>query len=113
NQVERSQLPDVARKDRAQGDIVFLMLAGVVNGRPNIEAGEPGVSRPVPERAGKGSSVRQRAGKGRKKHIRTREPKSVSVRTHLKLEPGQVGPIEGKGKPAKIPTAKDRRIQDI
>jgi len=33
-----------------------------VNGRANIEAGEAGVNRAVPERAGKGSSVRQRAG---------------------------------------------------
>src|SRR5439155_16986072 len=93
--------------------IVILILASVVNRRANIETGDPGVSRAVPERAGKGSSVRQRASQGRKKYIRTREPKSVSVGTYLKLEPGQIGPIEGKGKSAKIAMTKARRIEDI
>ncbi len=46
-------------------DIVILILAGVVNGRANIEAGEPGSRRAVLERAGKGSIMWQRAGKGR------------------------------------------------
>ena len=96
-----------------QGDIVILILAGVVNGRANIEASEPGVSRAVPERAGKGSSMRQRAGKVGKKHIRTREPKSVAVGTYLKLKPRQIGSVEGKGKSAKIATTKARRIQNI
>src|SRR5205807_5997075 len=93
DQVEGGPLPYFARKDRAQVEIIILILAGVVNGRANIEAGEPGASRAVPERAGKGSSVRQRASQGREKHIRTREPKSVTVGTYLKLEPGQIGPV--------------------
>ena len=37
----------------------------------------------------------------------------MSVGTYLKLKAGQVGPIEGKGKPAKIAATKARRIQDI
>src|SRR5206468_8654936 len=62
DQVERGPLPYLARKGRVQADISILILAGVVKGRPNIEAGEPGASRAVPECAGKGSSVRKRAG---------------------------------------------------
>ena len=37
----------------------------------------------------------------------------MTVGTYLKLEPGKVGPVEGKSKPAKIAMTKARRNQDI
>ena len=83
-----------------------MILAGVVNGRANIEAGEPGASRPVPERAGKSASMWQRPGKVGAGYKPTRETNAVSVGTRLKLKPGQVSPIEDKGKSAKIATTK-------
>ena len=81
--------------------------------RANVEAGKPGLSRPVPERAGKGSRMWQRAGKIGAGYKLTREPNAVTVGTRLKLKPGQVGAIENKGKSAKIAMAKVRRIQGI
>ena len=46
-------------------------------------------------------------------HTYPESPNRLTIGAYLKLEPGQIGPIEGKGKPAKIAMTKARRIQDI
>src|SRR5206468_1922208 len=96
-----------------QIDIVIFVLAGDVKRGATIETSQPGVSRPVVERADKGSIMWQRACKREAEHKFTRKTNSLANRGRLKLKPREIGAVEGKGKPAKIATTKDGGIQNI
>src|SRR5207249_11702881 len=115
DQVERRPFPHLTCLPcRAQIDIIILILPGVVDGRANIEAGEPRLSRAVIERADKGSIMWQRTTKVEsERHKFTRKTNSFANRGRLKLKPREIGAVEGKGKSPKIPTTKDGGIQNI
>src|SRR5207237_8994276 len=88
-------------------------LPTAVNSRAKIGSSKPRPSPAVIVRADKGSIMSQRAGKGEAVHKTTRKTNSFANRGRLKLKPREVGPIERKGKSAKIATIKDGGIQNI
>ncbi len=91
-----------------------MILACVVHRRTGIDATEPSVSRTIPEQTEIGSIPRQRAGyreRGRQELARQINRRGAGINHQVKGV--QVGPVDRKGQPAPIRTAKDRRVQNI
>src|SRR5512132_1635165 len=85
-----------------------------MDGRPDIKASKPGVSRTIVERAGRGSIMWQRTDKqrGTRPHP-TGKPDSFAVGSCLKLKSGEVSCVEVESKSAVIAMAKYRSIQNV